>query len=166
MADFKITFDSKKLREIKLKFLLLQSPINQETARNLGKDVVDEIRDLTAKGISSVRGGVANNRMPGYKNPERYPGKRKSPRPVNLRLTGEMMRALTYKIAQDIAGYKTTIYYKDDLSDKKESGHREGVNGQPKRPTLPITAKGEDFASRIMRIINNYYRARIREILK
>lgn len=91
--------------------------------------------------------------------PTRYPFNKmkefpsKKLRPVNLKLSGDFLRDLTYRsqVAPPIKGASPTIDigFFGGLSEKKESGHREGVNGQPKRPTIP--QKKEEFSPSIYR---------------
>lgn len=87
----------------------------------------------------------------------RYPftafaiSKGKKPRPVNLYLTGKFLRALTAKVQGAAGSVGISIEFRDKLSEKKESGHREGVFGQPERPIIPINT--EDFAQSIQLLI-------------
>ena len=64
-----------------------------------------------------------------------FPNKR--PRPVNLFLSGDFLSNLTYALGRIGKKQVITIGFFDELSKKKESGHRVGVNGQPKRPIIP-----------------------------
>lgn len=73
----------------------------------------------------------------------KFPDKRE--RPVNLKLSGDMLANLK----AFVVGRTLEVGYKDELSSLKEQGHREGVNGQPKRPSIP--EKGEEFSPSIYR---------------
>lgn len=75
----------------------------------------------------------------------------KKPRPVNLFLTGDFLSNLEYIVTGTAGKYGIELGFFDELSAKKESGHREGVNGQPKRPIIPVGR--EDFAISIQKII-------------
>lgn len=75
----------------------------------------------------------------------------KKPRPVNLFLTGAFLSNLEYIVTGTAGKYGIELGFFDELSAKKESGHREGVNGQPKRPIIPVGR--EDFAISIQKII-------------
>lgn len=161
----KAKFNNPKLVESVLEQVkLLGQKINKSTADDIGRTVTNHIQDLTSKGISTVR--EFKRRMPAYKNPPRYPGKRKPKRPVNLRLTGDFMNALTFKSrSSGTDGYKTEVFYNKESEDKKESGHREGVNGQPKRPTLP--QGNERFAKLIENdVVEIYKQALVNAISK
>lgn len=78
-----------------------------------------------------------------YNQRKKYPNKRE--RPVNIYLSGDMMENLK----PFVTGLVLEIGYKDELSAKKEQGHREGVNSQPKRPTIPNNS--EEFSPSIYR---------------
>lgn len=75
----------------------------------------------------------------------------KKPRPVNLFLTGDFLAHLEYIVTGTAGKYGIELGFFDELSAKKESGHREGVHGQPKRPVIPVGR--EDFAISIQKII-------------
>lgn len=147
---------------LKKKLRSLRKPIDSRTAKKVGKEVRDEIRAMTSKGQSTVR--EFGKRMPKYKNPDRYPGNQKRKRPVNLRLTGRFMKALSFSVKSSRLGFETFIGYRGGES-KKEQGHRVGVGGQPKRPTIPKAPK-EQFAARIQRVIDKIYRKRLQFVIK
>lgn len=155
---FKI--NAREIKKLKELVESLQKPINKTTASEVGETVIKEMKDLISKGISPIQG---NSRFPAYKYPKKYPGKRKGKRPVNLKLTGQFLDALSHKEKDSKSGVATEVFYEGSES-KKELGHREGVNSQPKRPTLPID--GEDFAVKIKRKILKIYEARLRELIR
>lgn len=152
---FKLEFKTDFFDKIAEKFKEIPAGIDKKCAQKVGKAVVDGIKDLTKKGISPIRG---EGRMPRYKNPKKYPGDRfpgKKKTPVNLRLTGDMMRSLGHKESKDGAAYKTVVKYDDPDQEIKEQGHREGANDQPKRPTL---AQGnEEIAKTIENEVRDLY---------
>lgn len=120
----------------------------------VGKSVVNEMKNLIGKGISPIRG---EGRFPRYKNTEVYPGRvrKKFPskrnRPVNLNLSGQQIRSLTFRIRKGLTSTLRVGYFNRKAA-LKESGHRDGVNAQPKRPTIPSGT--EQFAVRVKRVIN------------
>lgn len=184
---YRITSDQKKIAALKKKLEQLKAPIDRATAMELGKALVDEMLDLISKGISTVEG---TGRMPAYKAQaksnalrkagnkagakaaktgypysvkSKYPDKRD--RPVNLKLSGAFLKDLWFQISSDKDGFFPEIGYgpnKGSLSWKKESGHAEGVNGQPERPTIPENQS--KFAQRLKTIISSLYRKRVREL--
>lgn len=88
-------------------------------------------KKLGAKNSKKISRAIKATKYP-YSAMDEYPNKRV--RPVNLTLSGKFLEDLQPRVS----GKKLKIGYHDNLSSKKESGHREGVNGQPKRPTIPI----------------------------
>lgn len=108
-----------------------------------------------------VKQDAQKNQYP-YSVQDKYPNKRI--RPVNLKLSGDMLANLVFRVVRAATGYAVDIFYDGD-EDKKEQGHREGVNGQPKRPSLP-SVKGEEFVVAIERIYSRIFRERIASLLK
>ena len=157
----KASIDRLALAKIRSKIEGLKKPINKETAESLGLQVVLQMKKLIKSGISPIKG---NGRFPRYKNPDSYPGDRKPKSPVNLELTGQMLDALTPSTKPSKSGHASVISYEGIEANKKESGHRAGVNGQPKRPTIPIDRQGESFAATIERIVIGIFKARIKQI--
>lgn len=166
MASIKI--NNKQVEALRKKLRSLKVPIDKATATALGRDVVDEMKSLISKGISPISGG----RFPGYLHqgdPKRYPATApkeygKKQRPVNLKLSGDFQDDLDFKLQSTKSGIATIIGYFTESEALKEQGHREGVKGQPKRPTIPTTQEG--FSQRIQRIISRLYRERIRDLIK
>jgi hypothetical protein len=78
------------------------------------------------------------NKYP-YSVKKKFPQKRE--RPVNLTLSGDFMSNLGVKVT---GRGQFEIGYFERLAALKEQGHREGVNGQPSRPTIPL--RGETFS--------------------
>lgn len=111
---------------------------------------VDGMKDLISKGISPVK---QIGRMPAYKKPESYPDRmrRKFPakrrRPVNLLLSGEFLKDLTFIVKRDSV-QKVRFGFFQQKSILKERGHREGAGGQPKRPIIPN--ENEQFSKNLM----------------
>jgi hypothetical protein len=80
-----------------------------------------------------------------YSVQKEFPNKRE--RPVNLYLSGAFLSDLVARpLVKGVA-----IGFRSRLSELKEQGHREGVNGQPQRPIIPD--KGEDFSPSVYRRI-------------
>jgi hypothetical protein len=93
-----------------------------------------------------------------------FPNKR--PRPVNLFLSGDFLSNLTYALGIRGKAQVIEIGFFDDLSAKKESGHREGVNGQPKRPIIPTGSErfsaiiAQDIATIARQALNKFFRGK------
>lgn len=122
---------------------------NKDVLQTLGSLVIAKMNDLIRGGHSPIEG---KGNFPAYKNPKKYPGKKKLHNPVNLSLTGQMLNSLRYRINQQKV--IVTILYVNKKAAVKEQGHREGANAQPKRPTIPI--KNEKFHSSITIAIDQF----------
>lgn len=162
MAKFTAKIDPKQFRKLQKKLETLQQPIDRKTATTLGRKIVAAMKDNISKGISPITG----RRFPAYKNPRKYPGDRKPSRPVNLKLSGKQLKALQSRPVKSEAGFGSSVGYLTNAGNaqKKESGHREGVNQQPKRPTIPIG--NESFSQRIQNLIFEIYSKRIDAVLR
>jgi len=158
--------DIKKLDAFQKRLRKLQAPIDQKTAKRLGGQVVREMKNLIKKGVSPIRGPGIKTRFQAYKNPKRYPGKRKNKRPVNLRLSGDFLHALEARLIEVKNNWVTVVGYFDNDQADKEQGHREGANKQRKRPTIPNRRRKETFAARINKIILKLYGDRVRELTR
>lgn len=129
MADnLTIKVDAKDLERLAKE--MADVSITKSQAQRIGQGMVSDMKKAIATGLSPIKG---NGRFPAYKDPARYPAGKKPQRPVNLFLTGDMLEDL-----QERSDAKTIEigYFKSSEADK-ERGHREGANGQPKRPTIP-----------------------------
>lgn len=158
--NFKFKIKSVDLRAIQSKMEEFKKPIDRKTAESVGETVIEMMKDMISKGISPIAG---ESRFSPYKNPKKYPGKKKGKRPVNLKLTGEFLDSLTDKAKSSQSGYDTEIGFYDKLSQDKEKGHREGAGGQPKRPIIPSST--EKVAVKIEREVLKIYKERL-NILK
>lgn len=95
-----------------------------------------------------------------YSVQDKYPGK--MPRPVNLKLSGEQWAALGFTVVQGRIGRVPKINYMTELALQKEAGHREGVHGQPSRPTIPVG--GEAPAASLQAIIEKAIRKSVMDL--
>lgn len=151
--------------------------INSNRIKNqIGSTTVREMKQFISKGISPIRG---KGRFPGYKKsylqqirgnlafftrsdgkvvgfkPKRRSQKfsNKKERPVNLTLTGQMLKSLKHSLT----GKGVRIGYSGKEASDKELGHRKGTNKQRKRPTIPNPPR-EKFAltiqNKIIALIN------------
>ena len=147
----------------------VKSAFSSSDAKDTAKEVVAEMKDMILKGISPVK---SVGRFPAYlragekgKYPDnqrrKYPAKRQ--RPVNLKLSGDFLKALRYRVFSGKNGSYFEIGYYDEDSIKKEEGHALGWNGQPQRPTIPDDG---EFAERIQRIIFNGFKRAVSAFVK
>ena len=125
--------------------------LTRSEANEVGARTIDAMKRLISGGQSPIEGRGIRSRFAPYKNPKRYPGGRKPSSPVNLRLTGRMLDDLGYTALQGEDGaFVTQVGYSDPKQILKESGHREGVNSQPARPTIPDASRGERFVASVI----------------
>jgi hypothetical protein len=152
--------------------------ITKAVARIMGQDAIREMKDMISKGISPIRQAgrfdaykATKESDPALRNKgypfsvkREYPSKRQ--RPVNLHLSGKQLADLIFKVVPGKWGSAVEIGYFTPLSAAKESGHREGVNGQPKRPTIPNSKLGESFAIRIDKILTETVQSAVDKFIK
>lgn len=150
----KVRFEADKLTRFAKKIEALNAVMNDSLAIDLGEFVTREMRSMISKGTSPIQGV---GRFPGYKQSyisamENKPLKSfgKKQRPVNLYVTGEFMRSLSYRVQQTRDHGKAVIVgYFVEPSISKELGHATGANGQLIRGTIPTS--GAEFAVTIQR---------------
>lgn len=177
---FKATAKLTGLDKLQKKLKRLQRPVEREEAKAIGEAVVAVMKDMISKGQSPVIGGGFGTRFPAYKWAQaskgdrsgrypwsamrKYPDKRVTP--VNLRLSGDQLSDLGYKVVSRPGGSLGVDigYPEGSKSALKEQGHREGVHGQPKRPTIPRVNAGEQFASRVQQAYLQILNAAIKKI--
>ena len=184
----KFTLGVRSIRKLQQNIRELErNAVDQKTATALGRVIVKGIRDLTERGDSPIKGPGVSGKLPAYRRGyveqirrggRRFPGPRqpagfrrrrfrgKSVRPVNLRLSGEFMRSLRFKVVNSGSGKGALIGFRTRESERKERGHREGANNQRKRPIIPEARRGETFAQRITQKVLAILNKRINAITK
>lgn len=124
---------------------------------NVRKSTTNKQKKKQLKGrLAQVQQGYPYNQM------SNYTGKKITP--VNLKLSGSFLSNLIFKIREVDSGVTADIGFFDELSVKKESGHREGVNGQPERPIIPIGS--EQISVAIQKLILKIFKATIDTLIK
>lgn len=132
---------------------------NLKTQKKVSKSLRGALRVGGGKGLQDIE--VRRNLLAsvkaegmaklGYPYSVQHKYSDKKPRPVNLFLSGKFLESLIYKVNKK--ELKVVIQFDDKLSELKEQGHREGVNGQPKRPIFPINS--ESLAKSILVELEN-----------
>lgn len=147
---------------VKVKLDGLKKIVKALESREVKKDaaflVIAEMKSFITRGVSPVKG---ERRFEGYRDPKKYPGDRKSKRPVNMTLTGSMLDALTYRF---VAGSTFTVGWFSGVNAKKAHNHNNGVT-VPERRLLP-DRRNESFNVSIMRELRNYYAKIISDMIK
>ena len=171
---FTAKVDQAALKNVQEKFEDLSKPIAKTTANKLGKAIVDEMKNMIAKGSSPIRG---HGKFSAYRGQYRKQiqkkgyvsvgGKKvsKKLRPVNLKLTGDFLKSLKSKAIIAKTGYMASIGFRGKKSQNKERGHREMANNQGFRPIIPQAPK-ERWAQRIQAIIIDFFNSDVRKIAK
>lgn len=137
----------------------LRNVINDKVLSRIQSEVIDTVIIPNMKaGSSPVRG---KGRFKSYKNPEKYPGNKKSKTPVNLRNKGNLYKAYRGK-KQDGKSLKIGIIDKDVSVYSK--AHNEGNETTTARRHVPL--KGEQYSVKAMRRLKKIISDRILEILK
>ena len=92
--------------------------------------------------------GLLASKYP-YSAMKKYPNKRV--RPVNLYLSGAFLESLEAIVLGAAGQFTIEVGFFRDSEAIKEIGHREGANGQPERPIIPVDR--EEFAQVIQDVI-------------
>jgi len=140
--------------------------LNKSVALKANQTIKEEFKkkflNLISKGISPIEG---NGRFPAYKDKKKYPGKKKQPRPVNLKLSGRFLREFNVYIKSlNILQYGFFSQDGSQYGKDLESGHREGQNNQEKRPIIPQGS--EKLAKSLELLILKIYRQYVNEYLR
>jgi len=147
----------------------VRKTVDDSFAEQVQTEVVkNTILPLIASGTSPVD-GTTGRRFRGYKDPKKYPGKRKERRPVSLYLSGEM---LSLYVAEKISGVRLRLGISARASRevklRAEANNvgtirEDGKEGIPARRFVPLI--GETFRISVMRKIKSLYAKRIKSLL-
>jgi hypothetical protein len=159
----------------------LEKKIDDAFRGEVGFIAVKLIKDLLSRGVSPVEG---KGRLASYKNAAKYPGlnrnkgknlKRttqpmtrealakttKKQSPVNLKLTGDMLKSLSFKVKQG----RIWIGFFDTKEAIKAKALQDGTANMAARPILP-TEPGQQFAQTIWREILKAVKEKIENLTK
>lgn len=130
------------------------------TRRNAARATRATIRELmrstSRKAQASLRkrlAAIGEERGYPFSVQDKYPDKK--PRPVNLKLSGDFLKSLTYQTSKRSGGQNVEIGFYDKESIDKELGHRGETNRkkrggeQPKRPIIPV---GTETFNRVIQL--------------
>lgn len=169
--SLRITIDTRGLKRLKDKLTKTQvvKAIKSKDAKDVGDSVTKEMLKLISKGQSPIKKARGSGRFPAYKESylkqiaEKegiFATKKKTP--VNLKLTGDFLKALTSNVVNENGQYVTEIFY-EGKEDDKERDHRKGARGQRKRPTIPQGK--EEFRTKIIREVEKIYKRALQRYL-
>lgn len=152
---------------------LVKELFNRSFSRKLAETIITEIKDFTSKGLSPVEG---QGRFDAYalqrdndkrKYPYPHTNSGKNIRPVNLRLSGELMEALSFTEVKDGVLIGILPQAKDEIK-KRAEAHNEGTlenRNVPQRRFIP-TKRDEKFVVSIERKIKALFEMQVKEIIK
>jgi hypothetical protein len=148
----------------------LKGTVDAKFVQDMQTEVVDgEIKRMIAAGVSPVDSYDGGRRFPGYKDPKKYPGKKKAKRPVSLYLSGVM---LSFYRAVRISGTRISIGIPTSAPENvkvRAVANNVGTVSESGREAIParrfIPLKGESYRISVMRKIKNLYARRIKAIL-
>lgn len=148
----------------------LNKVVDDQFVARIQNEVVDgEIKRMIAAGTSPVQSVEGGRRFAGYKNPDKYPAKKKAKRPVSLYLSGLMMS--WYKAVR-VSGRTIQMGIPSDapmeVKDRAQANNEGTVNEKGEiaiaaRRFIPL--KGETFAVSVLRKMKNLYSERIKTLL-
>lgn len=167
MAFFEIKFKDKTRFEKTLDKLrdLTKDWMDEPTANKLAKACIAEMKNLISSGISPIRGGAVNGKFPKYLDKDKYPGKFKDSTPVNLKLSGDFLSNLTFRVEEKGRnGKKAIIGFFDSESQDKEAGHRAGSDKKKtkRRPIIPVGR--EKLAVKVENTLISILKDRLKEL--
>ena len=139
---------------------LIDRFIDNATANDIGRTVVAEAKRMIAEGQSPVRG---YGRFERYKDRTKYPGKLKDARPVNLYLSGDMLKAFGHRISGKDA-IEVGMVKGSEFQKEKAGYHHDGTDAMAQRRFVP--GKDEEFAVSIMRAIRDIYGKRLASLIR
>lgn len=146
---FRARIDQASVQRVKEKLQDLRSPLTKKDAEQIGKAVVQEMKVMIAKTQSPIAGdGKFPALKPNYRKWKQGQGEPGIP---NLKLTGKFLADLGHKAFTQSGRWVLSVGFTKQSERVKERGHREGVNGQRKRPIIP--QDGEKFARQIQQRI-------------
>lgn len=130
-----------------------------EVESKVGIPFIKEMVDTIQRGISPINGA---GRFERYKDPKKYPGKRKPQRPVNLTLTGRFLKDLGASASRNNTSHTLKIKQTSAYAKQIEEANREG--SKMNRPIIPLDS--EDVTAPLRRFVRELYIRLIKAKLK
>lgn len=143
--------------------------VDETFVKQLQDEVIEQtIKPLIASGVSPVE-GYEKRRFTKYKDPKKYPAKKKSRSPVSLYLTGVMLSWYkAYKISGNIVRLGIPSSAPQDVKDRALGNNlgtvtKEGTEGVPARRFIP--QEGETYRISVLRRLKKVYAERIARLI-
>lgn len=147
----------------------LKQTVDAKFEQDMNTEVVGEIKRLINGGVSPVQSVEGGRRFVGYKSPEKYPGKKKAKRPVNLFLSGAM---LSWYKAVRVNGVRISLGIPTNAPQEikvRAEANNVGTTTEDGRPAIPprrfVPLQGETFAVSVLRKMKSLYAQRIKALL-
>lgn len=148
----------------------LKKTVDEKFLADMQNQVVDgEIKRLINGGVSPVQSVEGDRRFKKYKDQDKYPGKKKAKRPVNLFLSGVMLS--WYRVIK-ISGVRLSFGIpKSAPKDVKDRAEANNVGTVDSLGQVAIAARrfiplnGETFNISVMRKLKNLYALRIKALI-
>lgn len=145
--------------------------VTPELAQAIQKEVINEtIKPLIASGTSPVEGYASGKRrFDKYKDPKKYPAKKKPKTPTNLHLTGIMLAFYkAYRVSGNILRMGIPSAAPETVKDRADGNNvgtktKSGAVGIPARRFIPLV--GETYRVSVLRKIKKVYAERIARLL-
>jgi len=158
---FKITLTSNLRATLGQK---IKNIVDDDFINKVNQEVVEgSIKPLIASGQSPVT-SAEGRRFPKYKDGDKYPGKQKAKRPVNLYLSGLM---LSFYKAAKVSSLRMRIGILPsaplDVKVRAQANNEGTEKGIPTRRFIPL--KGETYTISVMRKLKNLYAEKIKSLL-
>jgi hypothetical protein len=163
---FKVKIKSNISAEVKAR---LKKTVDDKFIADMNNEVVGEIKRMINAGVSPVQSVEGGRRFKKYKDEKKYPAKQKAKRPVNLYLTGEMLRNY---VAERVNGVRLSLGISKkapkEVKDRAEANNVGTVNSEGQvaiaaRRFVPLN--GETYAVSVIRKLKNLYARRIKELI-
>lgn len=140
---------------------LIDKFVDGTTANALGKTVAEEALENISQGLSPVRG---YGRFEAYKDRKKYPGDLKPARPVNLWLSGAMLKAYWYRLGRQKDSIEVGMVRGSASDIEKAQHHQDGTEHMAQRKIVP--GEGEEWSVSIMRAIREVYSKRLSDLIR
>jgi len=150
-----VTFEA-DLRNLNALYKNIRNEVFKTLPNKLEKQIISDIN----RGVSPVKGNRFPKYSVSYKNAikkGRYPGK--SIAPVNLTLTGKMLKSLKLKLKDNLSVMTISVMF----SDKKAKYHDIEGAGKSKVIRRMLPKSGEEFNARTMKLIRDEIKKAIRK---
>lgn len=147
----------------------LKKTVDDKFIADADLQVVGEIKRMINAGVSPVASTEGDRRFKKYKDQDKYPGKKKAKRPVNLFLSGIMLS--WYRVVK-ISGVRLSFGIPKgapkDVKDRAEANNVGTVNSEGQvaiaaRRFIPLA--GETFNVSVLRKLKNLYALRIKALI-